>query len=79
MEEKKALKIDDADLGKVSGGYVETTGYSISHEIVCPNCGQEDEENFTTWIVSGEGEVDHFTCNVCGYSFTVDAYGIYGE
>ena len=82
-DEKKmgneTAKLSEAEAEKVSGGFVETSGYAVSHEIVCPNCGNALADHFDSWIEEGDGERDHYRCTLCGNEFVVDAYGYYAK
>ena len=77
---KKAVsdskKLDDSALEKVSGGFVETLGYAKAHEIMCPVCHNAAESNFAWWEETSFKQ-NGYTCENCGTSFWVDAYGYY--
>jgi DNA-directed RNA polymerase subunit RPC12/RpoP len=70
------VKLNDNEIEKVSGGFVEHEGYANGHTIACPYCGNQYEGNFSWWLEDGVCQ-NGYTCQVCGASFWVDEGGFY--
>ncbi len=66
-EEKTKKKLDDKDLGNVSGGYWEDAGFTDGDWIECPICGEDRKSHIETWIQDPVAGVDGFKCLSCGY------------
>ncbi len=64
-------KLEDKELDKVSGGYVETFGFAMGSDIVCKKCGAADKEKFEVFLNLETGMND-YTCLKCGYKFSLD-------
>lgn len=68
-----ATKLTDDRLDMVSGGYVETFGFAMGSDIVCPNpkCRTADKDNFKVFLNLDTGMND-YTCLKCGWKFSLD-------
>ncbi len=77
--EKKSLdgkKLDNGDLEKIAGGFIEYEGYANGHTIKCPFCHNEIEANFSWWVCPDYNQ-NGYECKCCGGQFWVSDTGYY--
>ena len=66
-------KILDEDMGTITGGYVETFGFAMGSDIICPNpsCRAQNKDDFRVYLNLDTGMND-YTCKKCGRKFSLD-------
>ncbi|MCR4590360.1 MAG: hypothetical protein K5668_06040 [Lachnospiraceae bacterium] len=78
----KLKKLDNKDLEKVSGGFVQSIegAWSYGVNIICPNCSCNNEDSDEFYCDSdtlAAVQKDLYTCAICGQMFAAaTGYGI---